>query len=122
MLLVVSLCVLASLVPRVTTYSRGAPDSACSDNMEPRHGYSVQAGPPPVEIITDMEEIVHKDYLRVTIRSKGSPFKGFLVKAVEALNTDTQCKFVSPAATIYIWFQPPPPIRNFFATFSFNEL
>ena len=47
-----------------------------------------------MEIITDMEEIVHRDYLRVTIRSKGTPFKGFLVKAVEALNTDTQCKFV----------------------------
>ena len=47
-----------------------------------------------MEILTDMEEIVHRDYLRVTIRSKGTPFKGFLVKAVEALNTDTQCKFV----------------------------
>ena len=42
MFLVVSLFVLTSLCPRVTTYSRGAPDSACSDNMEPRHGYSVQ--------------------------------------------------------------------------------
>ena len=121
-MVVACLVMLTSLSPRVNTYSRGAPDSACSDNMEPRHGYSVQAGPPPVEIITDMEEIVHKDYLRVTIRSKGSPFKGFLVKAVEALNTDTQCKFVSPAEPIYIWFQPPPPIRNFFVTLTFNEL
>ena len=94
MFVVLSLLGLTSLCPLVTTYSRGAPDTACSDNMVPRHGYSVQAGPPPVEILTDMEEIVHQDYLRVTIRSKGSPFKGFLVKAVEVLNTDTQCKFV----------------------------
>ena len=50
-----------------------------------------QAGPPPVEIFTDVEEMGHDDYLRVTLRSTGPSFRGFLVKAVEVLNTDTQC-------------------------------
>ena len=46
-----------------------------------------------MKIFTDTEEMTHEDYLRVTIRSQGSQsFKGFLVKAVEVLNTDTQCK------------------------------
>ena len=45
-----------------------------------------------MKIFTDTEEMTHEDYLRVTIRSQGSQsFKGFLVKAVEVLNTDTQC-------------------------------
>ena len=65
------------------SYSRGAPDTACSQQMLPRHGFDIQAGPPPAEIIVDEEEIHHLDYLRVTIRSTAGPFKGFLVKAVE---------------------------------------
>ena len=52
---------------------------------------SPQAGPPPVEIFTDVEEMSHDDYLRVTLHSTGPSFRGFLVKAVEVLNTDTQC-------------------------------
>ena len=52
---------------------------------------SPQAGPPPVEIFTDVEEMSQDDYLRVTLRSTGPSFRGFLVKAVEVLNTDTQC-------------------------------
>ena len=35
------LCLLAAS-PHVDTYSRGAPDSACTDNMMPRHGFDVQ--------------------------------------------------------------------------------
>ena len=35
------LCLLA-VSPHVDTYSRGAPDSACTDNMMPRHGFDVQ--------------------------------------------------------------------------------
>ena len=54
-------------------------------------GFWLQAGPPPVEIFTDVEEMGHDDYLRVTLRSTGPSFRGFLVKAVEVLNTDTQC-------------------------------
>ena len=42
MLVVACLVMLTSLSPRVNTYSRGAPDSACSDNMQPRHGFDVQ--------------------------------------------------------------------------------
>ena len=53
--------------------------------------FRLQAGPPPVEIFTDVEEMGHDDYLRVTLRSTGPSFRGFLVKAVEVLNTDTQC-------------------------------
>ena len=44
-----------------------------------------------MEIFTDVEEMSHDDYLRVTLRSTGPSFRGFLVKAVEVLNTDTQC-------------------------------
>ena len=44
-----------------------------------------------MEIFTDVEEMGHDDYLRVTLRSTGPSFRGFLVKAVEVLNTDTQC-------------------------------
>ena len=77
------------LTTRVDTYSRGAPDSSCTDNMQPRHGFSVQAGPPPVDIFTDTEDMTHNDYLRVTLKADtGQHFKGFLVKAVEVLNTD----------------------------------
>ena len=64
-----------------------------------------------------MEEIVHKDYLRVTIRSTGSPFKGFLIKAVEVLNTDTQCKFVKSNSKLccrYDLFLTQTTKRNFF--------
>ena len=39
------LCLLAAS-PHVDTYSRGAPDSACTDNMMPRHGFDVQVTKP----------------------------------------------------------------------------
>merc|ERR1711953_299789 len=69
------------------SYSRGAPDTACTHQMMPRHGFDIQAGPPPAEILVDEREINHLDYLRVTIRSTAGPFKGFLVKAVEVVDT-----------------------------------
>ena len=81
--------VVLSLPSQSDSYSRGAPDSACTDRMLPRHGYDVQAGPPPAEILVDSTEITHQDYLRVTIRTKAGPFKGFLVKAVEVVDTDS---------------------------------
>ena len=65
--------------------------------------FITQAGPPPVEIFTDMEEMTHKDYLRVTIRTKGTLFKGFLVKAVEVLNTDTQCQSLKLMKSLRIY-------------------
>ena len=71
------------------SYSRGAPDTACTHQMMPRHGFDIQAGPPPAEILVDEREINHLDYLRVTIRSTAGTFKGFLVKAVEVVDTKT---------------------------------
>ena len=69
------------LLPRVLSFSRGAPTSACTGAMEPRHGYDPQTDRDPVEIMLDQLAISHKEYLRVTIRSSQA-FRGFLVKAV----------------------------------------
>merc|ERR1712038_361793 len=80
---------LLSLPCLTDSYSRGAPDTACNQQMMPRHGFDIQAGPPPAEIVVDEREIHHLDYLRVTIRSTAGPFKGFLVKAVEVVDTKT---------------------------------
>ena len=83
------LLLLLSLPCLTDSYSRGAPDTACNQQMMPRHGFDIQAGPPPAEIVVDEREIHHLDYLRVTIRSTAGPFKGFLVKAVEVVDTKT---------------------------------
>ena len=77
---------LVLLLPRVLSFSRGAPTSACTGAMEPRHGYDPQTGRAPVEIMLDQLAISHKEYLRVTIRSSQA-FRGFVVKAV-----DKSCK------------------------------
>ena len=80
---------LLSLPSHSDSYSRGAPDTACTNKMIPRHGFDIQAGPPPAEILVDERAISHLDYLRVTIRTTAGPFKGFLVKAVEVVDTES---------------------------------
>merc|ERR1712227_1002700 len=58
--------------------------------------------------------MTHEDYLRVAIRSDGSQsFKGFLVKAVEVLNTDTQSyASLAPMGTWYIPFSTVPDVQS----------
>ena len=58
-------------LPRTTiSFSSGSPRSACTDPvLTPRHGYSGQQSPPPAVIILDQHEVLHRDYVRVTIRS-----------------------------------------------------
>jgi len=80
---------LLSLPSHSDSYSRGAPDTACTNKMIPRHGFDIQAGPPPAELLVDERAISHLDYLRVTIRTTAGPFKGFLVKAVEVVDTES---------------------------------
>ena len=63
------LCCCCSLLPppAVRGYSRGAPVTACSGPMLPRHGYSGQTGPAPAQILLDSLELSsHADYLRVS--------------------------------------------------------
>ena len=76
------LFVRATLVIIVQTahgFSGGAPLSSCDQDI-PRHGFSPQAGDPPVELVMDRHVISPDTYLRVTIRSRRA-FKGFLLGA-----------------------------------------
>merc|ERR550532_691573 len=58
------------VLPRTTdSYSSGAPRSACQDSLTPRHGFPAQESPPPAVILLDQEEVRHRDYVRVTVRS-----------------------------------------------------
>ena len=89
--LVITYLSLLPLPPSVLSFSRGAPSSACTGDMVPRHGYEPQTSTAPVEIVVDQLDISDKEYLRVTIRSSQA-FRGFLVKAVDILDTDKKCK------------------------------
>ena len=57
-------------LPRTTnSYSSGAPRSVCQDSLSPRHGFPPQQSPPPAVILLDQQEVRHRDYVRVTVRS-----------------------------------------------------
>ena len=51
----------------------------------------LQTSQAPAEIVLDQLAISDKEYLRVTIRSSQA-FRGFVVKAVDILNTDKNGK------------------------------
>merc|ERR1719209_296028 len=76
----------------VDSFSRGSPESACEEDMRPRHGFATQAGKPPAEIVVDQSEVRQDHYLRVTLRST-KPFKGFLLRAedVDAKRNGEAC-------------------------------
>ena len=74
------LLVLFLSVKEGESFSNGAPMSACTDDMIPRHGFSPQqgkctetwkvtsiddtAGSPPAEVVMDQEEMTPDMYLR----------------------------------------------------------
>ena len=67
------------VLPRTTdSYSSGAPRSACQDALTPRHGFPAQESPPPAVILLDQQEVRHRDYVRVTVRSNQA-FKVFKI-------------------------------------------
>merc|ERR1719150_1690714 len=89
-----SLVFLLLLSLSVDSFSRGAPESACEEDMRPRHGFATQGGRPPAEIVVDQSEVRQDHYLRVTLRST-KPFKGFLLRAEDAQekrNVATTCR------------------------------
>jgi len=101
-----SALLLLLLPSQSSSYSRGAPDTACTDRMLPRHGYDIQAGPPPAEILVDSQEITSQEYLRVTLRAKAGTFKGFLVKAVEVVDGEGSSNAYAQYDAIGSWYIP----------------
>ena len=65
---------------RTVMFSSGPPLTVCQGDLLPRHGFSPQEGDPPVEIVTDRQQMRGDSYLRVTLRSRRA-FKGFVLRA-----------------------------------------
>merc|ERR1712107_658094 len=86
------------------SFSRGSPESACEEDMRPRHGFATQGGRPPAEIVVDQSEVRQDHYLRVTLRST-KPFKGFLLRAEDAQEKRNEFGSWSAVGTWYIPYQ-----------------
>merc|ERR1719369_2666290 len=71
--------------------------------MSPRHGFDPQKTSCPAEVVLDQYTVKEREYLRVTLRSE-HPFKGFLIKAVDIL--DSRNKSFGSFSAIGSWYIP----------------
>ena len=82
-------CFLLCNLPHTSSYSDGAPDSQCF-YMTPKHGFQQQVSPAPYEIVLDEFNIGPGERIVVKIISRSGFFKGFIIRAENAVVNDGQ--------------------------------
>lgn len=79
-MLLLLLPTLLTLICRVETYSRGAPNSQCHW-MTPKHGFQPQISPSPASIAVADLAVASDERVLVSLKSSRGLFKGFMMRA-----------------------------------------
>jgi len=88
--LLVTIVTALSMIERTSSFSMGAPDSACVE-MKPGHSHKAQTGSPPANFTLSSNTVQPGQMLDVELAAIGdSQFKGFIIQARSVQQIDQQ--------------------------------